>query len=114
MHNGYVDDDEIGRADMAADEPGMSGDYADVVGATRGSEEDGDVMYQNGVPGDESDGEMGITEEDAWTVISSHFQQRGLVAQQLDSFDVFMTNTMQVSSYFSHCVTVCDRLAERW
>ncbi|CAN8067772.1 unnamed protein product [Agarophyton chilense] len=36
-----------------------------------------------------------ITEEDAWTVIASHFKTRGLVGQQLDSYDVFMTNTMQ-------------------
>lgn len=45
----------------------------------------------------DEDGDNGpITEEDAWTVISSHFRERGLVGQQLDSFDVFMTNTMQV------------------
>lgn len=37
-----------------------------------------------------------INEEDAWTVIASHFKTRGLVGQQLDSYDVFMTNTMQV------------------
>lgn len=37
-----------------------------------------------------------ITEEDAWTIISAHFQERGLVGQQLDSFDNFMTATMQV------------------
>lgn len=37
-----------------------------------------------------------ITEEDAWTVISAHFGERGLVGQQLDSFDYFMTTTMQV------------------
>jgi len=49
---------------------------------------------------DEDDANSGdnapISEEDAWTVISSHFHERGLVGQQLDSFDVFMTNTMQV------------------
>lgn len=35
-------------------------------------------------------------EEDSWTVISAHFHERGLVGQQLDSFDNFMTSTMQV------------------
>lgn len=37
-----------------------------------------------------------ISEEDAWTVIAAHFQERGLVGQQLDSFDYFLTSTMQV------------------
>ena len=37
-----------------------------------------------------------ISEEDAWTAISAHFQERGLVGQQLDSFDCFLTTTMQV------------------
>lgn len=38
-----------------------------------------------------------ITEEDSWTVISSYFEEKGLVRQQLDSFDYFMATTMQVS-----------------
>lgn len=41
-----------------------------------------------------------ITEEDAWTVVAAHFQERGLVGQQLDSFDNFMTTTMQVSTLY--------------
>src|SRR5271163_583210 len=36
-----------------------------------------------------------ITEDDAWTVISSYFEEKGLVRQQLDSFDEFVHNTMQ-------------------
>ncbi|ELA46495.1 hypothetical protein VCUG_02039 [Vavraia culicis subsp. floridensis] len=36
-----------------------------------------------------------ITEEDCWTAISSHFDQYGLVRQQLDSFDEFIETTMQ-------------------
>jgi len=39
--------------------------------------------------------EYEITQEDCWTVISSFFQQKGLVRQQLDSFDEFVQNTMQ-------------------
>ena len=36
-----------------------------------------------------------ITQEDCWTVISVFFDQKGLVRQQLDSFDEFVQNTMQ-------------------
>ena len=36
-----------------------------------------------------------ITTEDCWTVISSFFEAKGLVRQQLDSFDEFIQNTMQ-------------------
>ncbi|KIY69164.1 DNA-dependent RNA polymerase II second largest subunit [Cylindrobasidium torrendii FP15055 ss-10] len=36
-----------------------------------------------------------ITQEDCWTIISSFFEQKGLVRQQLDSFDEFVSNTMQ-------------------
>ncbi|CAJ0640509.1 11934_t:CDS:2 [Entrophospora sp. SA101] len=36
-----------------------------------------------------------ISQEDCWTVISSFFHDKGLVRQQLDSFDEFVQNTMQ-------------------
>ena len=36
-----------------------------------------------------------ITQEDCWTVVSSFFAEKGLVRQQLDSFDEFVQNTMQ-------------------
>ena len=35
------------------------------------------------------------SQEDAWAVISSYFEEKGLVRQQLDSFDEFIQNTMQ-------------------
>lgn len=56
-------------------------------------------MYENGdvVDAELMDEDEPITSEDAWTVISSHFEERGLVGQQLDSYDVFMTIQMQVS-----------------
>ncbi|KAJ8083671.1 DNA-dependent RNA polymerase II [Marasmius tenuissimus] len=45
---------------------------------------------------EENEGGFGeITQEDCWTVISSFFEQKGLVRQQLDSFDEFVQNTMQ-------------------
>lgn len=36
-----------------------------------------------------------ITQEDAWTVISTYFEENGLVFQQLDSFNEFVHNTIQ-------------------
>jgi DNA-directed RNA polymerase II subunit RPB2 len=43
---------------------------------------------------DEYDDEDIITAEDCWTVISSFFESKGLVSQQLDSYDEFTRNTM--------------------
>ena len=34
-------------------------------------------------------------QEDAWTVISSFFEEKGLARQQLDSFNEFIQHTMQ-------------------
>lgn len=36
-----------------------------------------------------------ISQEDAWGVISSYFEEKGLVGQQLDSYNEFVSNTMQ-------------------
>ena len=36
-----------------------------------------------------------ITAEDCWSVISSFFETKGLVSQQLDSFDEFAAHTIQ-------------------
>ncbi|KAK4386603.1 DNA-directed RNA polymerase II subunit RPB2 [Sesamum angolense] len=44
---------------------------------------------------DEDGEEEEITQEDAWAVISAYFEEKGLVRQQLDSFDEFIQNTMQ-------------------
>ncbi|RPD55893.1 DNA-dependent RNA polymerase II second largest subunit [Lentinus tigrinus ALCF2SS1-6] len=48
-----------------------------------------------GMEGEGEDEYEEITQEDCWTVISSFFDQKGLVRQQLDSFDEFVQNTMQ-------------------
>lgn len=40
-------------------------------------------------------GEQDISQEDAWVVINSYFEKRGLVKQQLDSFDQFIVNSIQ-------------------
>lgn len=119
MHNGYGDEDEITRGDGPGEEAGISTDFADIEDAVRAhdDEEDQVGVYQNqngeggGDPGQPvDDGEGYITEEDCWTVISAHFKERTLVNQQLDSFDVFLTNTMQVRHFkcsFSPDFCVC-------
>ena len=43
----------------------------------------------------DEDGAQEIGQEDAWTVISSFFEEKGLVRQQLDSFNEFIQHTMQ-------------------
>jgi DNA-directed RNA polymerase II subunit RPB2 len=50
--------------------------------------------YDDGDYLEEDQGDM-ITAEDCWTVISSFFLQKGLVSQQLDSYDEFTRNTIQ-------------------
>lgn len=67
-HAGYVEDD---------DEAGYGGG-------------NGDEMEE-----DEEGDDEEITQDDAWAVISAYFEEKGLVRQQLDSFDEFIQNTMQ-------------------
>lgn len=84
--------------------------YGDPLTASNGFDEDAEMDDQIVKPEDIEEKDTGpfdfqeldeidggpISEEDAWTVIAAHFQERGLVGQQLDSFDNFMTTTMQV------------------
>lgn len=51
-----------------------------------------DIAY-----GDEDGDEISpdIWQEACWLVISSYFDEKGLVRQQLDSFDEFITMTIQ-------------------
>ena len=43
-----------------------------------------------------------MLQEDAWTVISAYFEDKGLVRQQLDSFNEFINSNMQASSSDQH------------
>ncbi|ORY91332.1 DNA-directed RNA polymerase II subunit RPB2 [Syncephalastrum racemosum] len=52
-----------------------------------------DVMGEDMM--DEAEVEEPITQEDCWVVITAFFDEKGLVRQQLDSFDEFVQNTMQ-------------------
>ena len=45
--------------------------------------------------GDYEEANNNITAEDCWNVISAFFDTKGLVSQQLDSFDEFVSSTMQ-------------------
>jgi DNA-directed RNA polymerase II subunit RPB2 len=44
---------------------------------------------------DEDDDNNVLQEEEQWTVITSYFDEKGLVRQQLDSYDEFLENTVQ-------------------
>jgi DNA-directed RNA polymerase II subunit RPB2 len=51
--------------------------------------------YGSEVEDDYEDEDNMITAEDCWTVITSFFDTKGLVSQQLDSYDEFTRNTIQ-------------------
>jgi DNA-directed RNA polymerase II subunit RPB2 len=53
-----------------------------------------DHLFEESTASPTSDHEE-ISQEDCWVVISSFFEAKGLVRQQLDSFDEFIQNTMQ-------------------
>ena len=55
----------------------------------------GDDDYESAYQSGYDDSYEGISQEDCWTVITSFFDEKGLVRQQLDSFDEFVQNTMQ-------------------
>ena len=55
--------------------------------------EDDGYMMEIGVEKDFGTDE--ITQEDAWVVIDKYFKEKGLVGQQIDSFDEFVINTIQ-------------------
>lgn len=56
----------------------------------------GEDVWENEYEGDDQDDEEDyVTAEDCWTVISAFFARKGLVAQQIDSFDEFTNSTVQ-------------------
>ncbi|KAK1217521.1 DNA-dependent RNA polymerase II [Marasmius sp. AFHP31] len=55
------------------------------------SYDDADFGYDE----EDQDGYGKITQEDCWPSMSSFFEQKGLVRQQLDSFDEFVQTTIQ-------------------
>jgi DNA-directed RNA polymerase II subunit RPB2 len=57
--------------------------------------QDEDIEMAEGGGGDDHYQDLPVSQEDAWAVISAYFEEKGLVRQQLDSFDEFIQNTMQ-------------------
>lgn len=55
-------------------------------------DEFGSADLQQGSPAPE---DAELTQEDCWDIIRSFFDSRGLVRQQLDSFNDFLGTTMQ-------------------
>lgn len=55
-------------------------------------DDDDDMHLQGEEDQDEDSREM--TSMDAWKVIDTYFQEKGLVFQQIDSFDEFLNNTI--------------------
>jgi len=83
----------------------------------------GEEGHSNNYDGMVEDDDMPVTQEDCWAVISAYFEEKGLVRQQLDSFDEFIQNTMQelvddsgdirVSPEIQHMVGYDDEAFER-
>lgn len=57
-------------------------------------EGDDDGYYPIVTQNEEQDSDN-VSQEDCWTVITAFFEQRGLVRQQLDSFNEFISTTIQ-------------------
>ena len=72
--------------DMTDDVYGDADDAAAAIDPEEGGVDDDNMMDLDSLP---------VTQEDAWAVISAYFEEKGLVRQQLDSFDEFIQNTMQ-------------------
>jgi DNA-directed RNA polymerase II subunit RPB2 len=53
------------------------------------------LLDDSAIGGGEKASDAQIAQEDCWTVISSYFEENGLVKQQLDSFTDFVENTIQ-------------------
>ncbi len=55
----------------------------------------GNESFEEPVAPEQQEQDTEIAQEDAWAVISAFFEEKGLVRQQLDSFNEFVSNTMQ-------------------
>lgn len=78
---------------MADYDPAYGGGYNDEDYENAGlhNGEDGGQMGYD----DDQYMNMSLTPEDCWVVISSFFEVKGLVSQQIDSYDEFTSTTMQ-------------------
>lgn len=108
---GYDDDEDYGAGggmghgeggEEDHDEYDPTGEYGDGDGAEYPHMEDEE---------DEMDPlEEDISQEDAWVVISAYFSEKGLVRQQLDSFDeVSPDSLLQMASNGRRTITVMNK-----
>lgn len=74
--NNASNPDDADMADLAAADDPYAADAAPSFGA---------------LPEDD----LEVSQEDAWAVVSAFFEEKGLVRQQLDSFNEFVSNTIQ-------------------
>lgn len=72
LDEGAIDVDDLGNG------------YNDTYGAGKGVEYEDDDEYSEE-----------ISQEDCWDIIRAFFEEKGLVRHQLDSFNEFMSNTIQ-------------------
>ena len=56
---------------------------------------EGEHEMEMGDYGEADYGDQEISQEDAWVVINAYFDKRGLVKQQLDSYDQFILSSIQ-------------------
>jgi len=80
--------DNLGGGGAAA-ETGYLDDYKGYGDSYADQQQVGDYMDD----GEEDTGE--ITQQGCWEIITSFFEENGLVQQQLSSFDEFVNNTIQ-------------------
>lgn len=85
----FDDDDEFGTGVGGADMHDETTSATSGAGGDTTGDEDGDGF------GERSSREEEIAQEDAWVVISAFFDEKGLVRQQLDSFDHFLEIGLQ-------------------
>lgn len=84
-------DDDVEMMD-AGEQEALEGEEVEMQeGEGAGGEDDYYANYQD----------LPVSQEDSWAVISAYFEEKGLVRQQLDSFDEFIQNTMQECEYTS-------------
>ena len=77
-------DDDVDMMD-AGEQEGMEGEDVEMQEGEGGEDDFYNDNFQ----------ELPVSQEDSWAVISAYFEEKGLVRQQLDSFDEFIQNTMQ-------------------
>lgn len=86
-YNSYVGDEEIDTQ--------QANPYDDYVDQPVDDDEMMDEQPEEHGGYDEEEDEEIVTQESVWEVIGAFFREKGLVRQQLDSFNVFIKTTMQ-------------------